>query len=169
MLTFLENEGIRPRWVHLAATEGAFRTKDKRINAVRLGIGLYQGGLRLISTITKVRRAKKGEKVGYDGTGELKKDSFLGVVPVGYYEALDRRLSNKGVVKYRDEYYLIAGRVCMNMCVVDFGDTEVKAGEKVEGVGVEGGNSFEEMAKTCETIEYELMVRINPTIRRKVV
>lgn len=168
-LDYLEGEEISPKWRHLAASEGVFKTRDKRINAVRLGIGLYRRALRLVSVIVKVRLAKKGEMVSYEGTYELKKDAWLGVVPVGYYEGLDRRLSNVGVVKYKNKYYRIAGKVCMNMVVVDFGGTRVREGEEVEVIGEKGKNSIEENAKKCQTISYEMMVKLNQTIRRVII
>lgn len=168
-LDILEKNGIRPRWIHLAASEGAFKTRDKRINAVRLGIGLYKQGLRLVSTVVKVRWVRKGERVSYEGTYMMKRDGRLAVVPVGYYEALDRRLSNQGVVKYKNKYFFIAGMVCMNMIVVDFGKTRIKEGEEVEVIGAKGKNSIEENAKKCQTIPYEMMVRLNGTIRRVIV
>lgn len=168
VLDILEIKGIRPKWVHLAASAGAFKTKDKRINAVRLGMGLYNGGLKLVSTITKARWTKKGEKISYGGTYTMKKDGWLGVVPVGYFEALDRRLSNQGMVRYKNKFYPIAGRVCMNMVVIDFGETEIAEEEEVEVIGVNGLNSFKEMAEKCGTIDYELMTRLNGSIRREI-
>lgn len=169
VLNILEQNGIRPRWVHLAASAGAFKTKDKRINAVRLGIGLFEGGVRLISTITKARWTKKGEKVSYGGTYTMKEDGWLGVIPVGYYEALDRKLSNRGVVEYKDRYYPIVGNICMNMMMVDFGKTKIAEGEEVEVIGANGANSFKEMAVKCATIDYELMTRLNSSIRREII
>jgi alanine racemase len=165
----LENDGIRPRWIHLAATEGVFKIGDKRINAVRLGMGVYRGAVRLVSKIVKVRLARKGEKVSYGGTYEMKKEGWLGVVPVGYFEGLDRKLGNQGVIKYKDKYYPIVGRICMNMCVINFADFRPNLWEEVEVIGVEGENSFETNAKKCGTIDYEMMTRLNGTIRRVVV
>ncbi|MFA5828600.1 MAG: alanine racemase [Candidatus Shapirobacteria bacterium] len=168
-IDLLELYGIKPRWVHLAASAGAFRTKDSRINAVRLGIGLYEGGVRLVSTIVKARWVREGERVGYGGTYTMKEDGWLGVIPVGYYEALDRGLSNRGQVKYKDRYYPLAGNICMNMITVNFGRTEITEGEEVEVIGAEGKNSFKEMAQVCGTVDYELMVRLNASVRREIV
>jgi len=116
-----------------------------------------------------VRKAKKGEKVSYNCTYEMKEDGWLGVIPVGYFEALDRKLSNQGVVKYKDKYYPIVGIICMNMCVINFGKIRPNLWDEVEMIGAEGENSFEENAKKCQTIDYEMMTRLNGTIRRVVV
>lgn len=164
----LEKGGVRAKWIHLGATDGADKTKDKRINAVRVGIGLYRGSMKLMSTIIKVRQVKALEKVSYGMTYEVKKDGWLGVIPVGYYEALDRKLSNGGVVKYKNKYYPMAGRVCMNMSIIDFGKVKPKLYDEVEVIGKRGENSFESMAKKCQTIDYEMMVRLNESIRREI-
>jgi alanine racemase len=165
----LGKRGIKPRWVHLAATAGVLKTTDARIDAVRLGMGLYRGGVRLVSKVVKVRRAAAGEKVGYNCAYETKKEGWLGVIPVGYFEALDRKLSNQGLVKYRCRYYPIVGRICMNMCVVNFGNVRPNLWDEVEVEGAEGENSFGENAKKCGTIDYEMMTRLNGTIRREMV
>lgn len=165
----LEKEGIKPRWVHLAATAGVLKTTDLRINAVRLGMGLYRGGVRLESRVVKVRKVVAGEKVSYNCTYEMPKEGWLGVIPVGYFEALDRKLSNLGAVKYKEKIYPIVGRICMNMCVVNFGKVKPGLWDEVEVEGADGENSFGENAKKCGTIDYEMMTRLNGTIRRAVV
>jgi alanine racemase len=168
-LEILKKEGINPKWIHLGATDGAFKTKNLQINAVRLGVGIYRNSMKLISTLVKVRQIRNGEKVSYGMTFEAKKDGWLGVIPVGYYEGLDRKLSNVGEVKYKGKYYRIAGRVCMNMCVIDFGGRKPKLYDEVEVIGESGKNSFEFLAPKCQTIDYEMMVRLNGSIRREVV
>lgn len=165
----LKNGGVNPKWVHLGATYGVDKTVNPQINAVRLGLGLYRNSIRLMSTIVKVRLVKKGEKVSYGMTFEAEKDGYLGLIPVGYFEGLDRKLSNSGKIKYKGSFYTIAGRVCMNMCVIDFGKTKPKLYDEVEVIGKKGENSFESLASKCQTIDYEMMVRLNGSIRREII
>ncbi len=125
----------------------------------------------MVSTITKVREIGRGEKVSYSGIFEAKKKMRIGIVPVGYYEGLDRKLSNRGWVKYKKVFSPIIGRICMNMMVVDLGKSGAKMGERVVVISDrdEDKNSAVVMARMCQTIPYEILVKISETIRRRVV
>lgn len=157
---FKNNLKYMPKYRHLCATEGSKIIKDPILNAVRLGIGLYEGALKFKATITKVRLIKKGEKVSYEGTWMAKKDSWIGVISAGYYEGIDRRLSNKGLIKYKNKKYKIVGNVCMNLTVINFGRTRPKEWDQVEIIL---------SPKLCNTIQYEILVKLNESIRRVIV
>lgn len=176
-IDIVNNAGFKPKFCHLAASAGALKIKSNKLNAIRLGIGLYglenkklKPVLSFRSCFTTIRRIKKGEKVGYGGTWQAKKDTNIGVIPVGYNEGLDRRLSNKGLVKYKNKFFPIAGRVCMNLAMVDLENTKVKLFDEVEIISNnrKDKNSIENMAKQSETISYDLLVKINNLVRRKI-
>jgi alanine racemase len=178
VLKIIEKSGIKIKYAHLAATAGVGKIKNPKINAVRLGIGLYglenenlKPVLSFKSCFTVLRRIKSGEKVSYGGIWQAKKDTNIGVIPVGYNEGLDRRLSNKGFVKYKNKFYPIIGRICMNMAMTDLGNTKARLFDEVEVVSNNrlDKNSIENMAKQCGTISYDLLVKINPSVRRIVV
>jgi alanine racemase len=199
-------QGFRPLYHHLANTAGSAKTTSLAVNAVRLGIGLYgfnpldkadpayqslqllQPALRFTSTLIKTDSIKAGEKVSYNCTYTFPQDGRIGVLPVGYFEVFDRRLSNKGMVKFvgpshrlapttvnspsNPELFLpIRGRVCMNLTVVDLLNTEAQFGDLVEIISpnTQDANSVVEMAKFCGTIPYEILVKINETTRRVLV
>jgi len=158
------------KYFHLGATNGVG-------DIIRLGIGLYGIGkglkpvLKLKSKITKIREIGKGEKVSYGGIFTASKKTNIGVIPVGYFEGLDRRLSNKGFIKYKNKFYPIVGRVCMNMAIINFGKIKPKLWDEVEIISnnSKDKNSIEKMAEICETIPYDILVKINSSIRRTVV
>lgn len=188
-IEIIRKSGIEPKFCHLAATSGALKIKSDQVNAVRLGIGLYginnlekqdkyfkkleklKPMLSFKSCFTTLRKIKKGERVGYGGTWQSKKDTNIGVIPVGYNEGLDRRLSNKGFVKYKDKFYPIIGRICMNLAMVDLGNIKAKLFDEVEVISnnSKDKNSIANMAKQCETISYDLLVGINSSTRRIIV
>ncbi len=94
-------KGFRPRYFHLANSAGSAKIKNSTCNAIRLGLGLYGYGLsglkhalRFITTLIKINNLKKGDKVSYNCSFTAPKNMRIGVIPVGYYEGLDRRLSN---------------------------------------------------------------------------
>ena len=186
VIKIVEDSGIELKYCHLAATAGAVKIKNPKINAVRLGIGLYginnlekqdknykkfkelKPALSFKTVLTTLRTVKKGERVSYNWIWEAKKTTNIGVIPVGYNEGLDRRLSNKGWVKYKNKFYPIIGRICMNLAIINLGQTKAKLFDEVEVISNnrQDKNSIGNMASLCHTITYDLLVRINSSIRR---
>jgi alanine racemase len=165
----LEGQGLRLKWKHLAATGGAGVINNKRFNAIRLGLGLYQESLRLWSTIVKIREVKKGEKIGYEGAYRAPRNIKIALLPIGYHEGVRRALSNKGMVGYKGNLVPIRGLVCMNMMMVEIGKGRLF--EKVEVISPRSykGNSIKAMARICETNEYEIMTGLDGSMRRLIV
>lgn len=158
--------GLRPKYWHLAATGGIEKMPVGLTNVARLGIGLYLGkvpAMRIVSTITMIKEIKKGEKVSYEGTFVAHKKMKIGIVPMGYFEGLDRRLSNKGYVIINGKHAPILGRVCMNLVVVGLEGIEVQQWDEVML------DSTKNMAKLCKTIPYDIIVGWDGSIRRVVV
>jgi len=179
---------IYPKWIHLGNSAGAMKTKDRRINAARVGIGLFginpldprdqlfpklkklKPVMRVVSTILKTRDLARGEKVSYNGTFSAPRKMRVGVAPFGYFEGLDRRLSNAGFFQIGENFGKICGRVCMNLTVFEIPKT-AKIGDEI-GILSENPaakNSAEKIAKMTGTIPYEVLTRISPTIRREIV
>lgn len=185
----ISKNGIEIKFCHLSATAGALKIKSDKINAIRLGIGLYginnlekqdkyfkkfeelKPVLSFKSSLTTLRRINKEEKVSYNGIWESQKSTNIGVIPVGYNEGLDRRLSNIGWIKYRDNFYPIIGRICMNLAVVDLVNEKVKLFDEIEVISDNPNdkNSIRNMAVQCNTIPYDLLVKINNSIRKVIV
>ena len=164
---------IKTKYRHLANTDGVklLQKTDHQTNAMRLGIGLYQSALRFKSQLIKINNLEPGDKVSYGGTYTAKRNMRAGVIPVGYYEGLDRKLSNKGFVKYKDEYLPIIGRVCMNLSVIDLKKTDAKVGSEIEVIDPNPNdkNSVQSIANLCETIDYEILVNLAESTRRIIV
>ena len=96
---------------------------------VRIGIGLYgcanDSKLQPISTlksvISQVRKIKKGEAVGYGESFVAKKNMTIAIVPVGYADGLNRKLSNGlGTVIINNQLCPIIGKICLDYFAVDF-------------------------------------------------
>ena len=156
-------------------------------NLVRFGIGLYglwpSSGvqhqvlnkimlhpvLTWKTRIAQLKEIQKGETVGYDRAWKAKRKSKIAILPVGYYDGYDRRLSNCGEVLIRGQRAPIVGRVCMNMMMVNVTKISgAKASDKVVLLGKFGKAEIavDEMAATIGTINYEIISRINPLIPR---
>ncbi len=159
---------------------------NKRLTAFRAGLALYgyyplvgqdehlKPALRVLSTITASQSLKKGDKVSYNGRYEAQGDTKIALVPFGYCEGLDRRLTNEAeflVHGETDFMAKIAGTVSMNLVCLDAGKQRFKLGDKVELVTPSNGalNSINNLANISQTIPYELLVRLQANIHRAVV
>lgn len=172
--------GFNPRWIHASNSAGGIRVKNLDFNMIRLGIGLYgippfetqkelKPAMELESTLVSIKEIKKGESVGYSETFIAERDMRLGVIPVGYYEALPRSLSNKGFLEIRGQLCPIVGRVCMNMTMFDLSAVpEAKLFDPVTvySRNAEQKNSVAAQSKIAEMIPYELLVHISESVAR---
>ncbi|MFC1647536.1 alanine racemase [Patescibacteria group bacterium] len=165
------------KWKHISATAGAGIIFSKEFNMIRLGLGLYGDSpiekyaknlkpvMRFSSTIIDIKKLKKGECVSYGCTFTAPRDMKIGIIPAGYYEGIDRRLSNKGYVYYGKAKCKIIGTVCMNLTIIDL--TGTKGARKGARVDFINGN-VRKIADICKTISYVIWTHVAPTIRRKV-
>ena len=93
----------------------------------------------------------------------------IAILPVGYYDGLDRKLGNNGYVLIKGEKAKIVGRVCMNMMVVDVsGIADVSPEDEVVLIGKQGGLEItaDDIAKQTDTINYEVLARLRESIKR---
>lgn len=171
------------KYLHVSATAG-FRFLSKiQANVLRLGLGLYgfntlglnlslKPVLELQSYVVGVKQLKAGESVGYSHTFTASKDMQIAVLPLGYFEGVDRRLSNLGFVKIKGTECAILGRVSMNITTCDVSKvSNVKFLDPVTVISLNPKdlNSVENIAKLCQTIPYEILVHIPQHLRRMVI
>ena len=119
--------------------------------------------------IGEVKRVRKGERVGYDLTERLTRDTVVAVLPIGYWHGYDRGLSSIGEVLVRGRRAKVLGRVSMDMTAVDVtGNPGVRIGDEVVLIGRQGREFIgaDEMAGKISTTAYEILTRVNPLIRR---
>lgn len=183
--------GFNNLQTHISATSGIMIYEKKLgINSfVRLGIGLYgfwpseylqylfKNKITLkpvLSWKTKVAQVKTlsaGATVGYGLTFLTKKKTKIAVIPQGYSDGFDRKLSNKGEVLIGGKRCKVLGRVMMNMFVVDVNHLkEVKAEDEVVIIGTQGKNTItaEDIAEKIGSINYEVIARLNPLLPKVV-
>ena len=158
---------------HILNTNGVLRFPEKEYEMVRLGIGLYgvsndnnlKQVSKLISVISHVRIIKKGSKVGYDASFIAKEDMIIGVVPFGYADGLNRKLSaENGVIIVQNIACPIIGKISMDSCIIDLKGTTAKTGDEVVIFGKE--NTILSIANKLSTIPYEIFSSLNRRIKR---
>lgn len=186
----LHNRGFKNFYKHSACTAASIRMIDTHMDMTRLGIGLYglnpnlntarilykKTGEKLkpvlswYSRLIQIKKIQKGETVGYGRTFLAKKATTIGILPIGYYDGYDRKLSHKGRVIIRGTVCPVIGRICMNLTMVDVSalSKTVRAGDKVILMGhAPNSVTADTMANLTETINYEAVTKINPSIPRK--
>ena len=158
---------------HILNSNGVLNFSNNKICIARLGIGLYGSAadknLKQISCftscITQIRNLKKGDFVGYGPSFFTKKKMTMAIVPVGYADGLNRRLSNNvGSVFINGTECPIIGEISMDSFAVDVSNTLAKEGDLVEIFGEQ--LSVLEIAKRINTIPYEIYSTLNRRIKR---
>ncbi len=174
------------KYIHISNTAGHAYINKAISNVSRLGIGLYgikTGGpiddmvslkpaMKVKTIITGIKNISKGSRVGYSGTFVAQKEMKIATIPFGYFEGMDRRLSNKGYVKIGDSFSKIVGRVSMNIATIDVtSKKDIKIGDEVLLISDNSNdkNSIENIARLCSTIPYEISVHIERSLKREVV
>lgn len=172
---------------HAAATGGALLYPSSHYDMVRIGIGLYglwpskeaeqflSSKLSLApvlswrAVISEVKEVKQGERVGYDFTEMLTRNSRLAVIPVGYWHGFPRLLSSRGRVLIHGKTARVIGRVSMDMIVVDVTEIpEAKIGSVATLIGKDKKEEIKarEIAEFAATTHYEIVTRLNPLMRK---
>ena len=160
---------------HLLNTAGIERFPEYQMEMVRLGIGLYgiaqSAALRAVTVarwttvISQVKTVPAGETVGYGRKGKVKQPKKIAIIPVGYADGYDRRLSNgTGKVWVNNCLVPVIGNICMDMTMIDVTDTDVKAGNQVELMGDHIG--LNQLSGWMNTIPYEVLTGISQRVRR---
>ena len=119
--------------------------------------------------LTQVKEVPAGGYVGYGRTYRATHASKIAIVPVGYHEGYDRRLSNVGHVLVDGVRCPVRGRVCMNMIMVDVTDVPTaRMGSVATLLGTDGDErvSAEQLASWMGTIHYEVTSRIHGALPR---
>ena len=155
---------------HAANSAAALRLPESRYDAARCGIALYglspfhgdpsadrlEPVLSWRSELAQVRLLRPGESTGYGRRFVAERETWIGVVPVGYADGLRRDLTG-GEVLVDGERRRLVGTVSMDAVAVEL-PRELPVGAPVTIVG--DGLTLEEHARVAGTITYELACSI---------
>jgi alanine racemase len=179
---------------HIAASAAAMLLPPARKNAVRAGISLYGlwpssetrlSARAVLGVIPELRpvlswrcpsQALKwlpsGSYVGYGCTYRCPAETRIAVLPVGYYDGYPRLLSGRAHVLVNGHRCAVLGRVMMNHVVVDVTRAAPQGAEvRATLLGRDGEELIgaDQLAGWAQTINYEIVTRIGPHLRRVVV
>ncbi len=93
----------------------------------------------------------------------------IGVLPLGYHDGMDRRLSNVGYVSIRGTLCPIVGRVSMNLTTIDITDVEVQVDEEVVVIDENSDSpvSLIRQSERAGMIPYDMLVHFNKEMFRE--
>ncbi len=160
---------------HIANTSAIHRHKNLQYNMVRLGIGLYgvdsvlkqqlKNVTTLKTTISQIKKIKKGESVGYSRKGITNEDATIATVRIGYADGYPRALSNgKGNMLVNGKLAPVIGNVCMDMTMLDV--TGIAANEGDDVIVFGEALPVNHLAQQANTISYEILTGISQRVKR---
>lgn len=185
----LKSKGITLPMVHAANSSAILNFPDSHLDMVRPGISLY-GTLGLSekssspnqkalpefkqvmqwkTKILQINKLPKGTPLSYNRKFTTKRESLIAILPVGYGDGLNRRLSNNMDVLVRGQRVPQVGTICMDLCLVDVTDIEdVQCKDEVALFGQQGDETItvDEMAERCGTISYEILCNVGKRVPR---
>jgi alanine racemase len=181
------SEGARRLpWVplhHISSTGGLLDVPELRLAMVRCGIGVYgyypsdevgrpvqlRPALALRSRVARVADVTDGASVGYSRTWTASRPGRIALVMAGYADGIRRVLSNQGVALVRGRRAPFAGRVAMDMLMLDVTDIpDVHVDDEVTLIGAQGDEVIDadEVARLSGTISYEVLAGIMARVPR---
>ncbi|GAB6182598.1 alanine racemase [Thermodesulfovibrio hydrogeniphilus] len=171
----LHEVGIKPIF-HVSNSQG-LAYENALFDAVRPGLMLYGYGfldnlvpcMSVKTRLLDIRRLPKGTPISYGGTFVTKRDSLIGVVPVGYADGYFRSLSNKAEVLVRGKRAPVVGIVCMDLTMIDLTDVaEAKIDDEVTLIGRSGNEQItaSDLAQWANTIPYEVLTSLGNRAKR---
>ena len=167
---------INYKYVHCSNSGAILNLKDSYFNMIRVGMLLYgalpsnevkndiniKPVMSFCGSIVNLRRVAKGTPISYGGVYKTSNDTNIGVIQTGFADGFPRPWYENGYVHYLGNEYKIAGRVCMDQLMVDFGEIVPNIGDEVLFFGENnlGNIPVETIAKNINSTPYVLLTAI---------
>ncbi len=175
----LQENNLRPRWVHLANSAAAFYLPQTRYDLARVGnvvLGLriridqplpehYQPALCWKAQLASCRMLPPGWGVGYGQTYTISGNEIIGVVPVGYGDGLRRVPGNQVIIG--GQKCPVVGRLCLDQMMVRL-PRKYPLGEEVVIIGRQREESIgvHELAALYQTTQVDFTTLIHSRVPR---
>lgn len=167
------------KYIHSSASDGLLFYPESNFNMVRPGIIMYgysplqeelgdidlKPVAKLKSRITFLKTVEEGTSIGYGRKYITDKETKIATVPIGYADGFRRTFSNNGRVFINGKYAPIVGVVCMDSFMCDVTDIDCQVGDEVV-IWDNENIKIEELSKTCDTINYEIISSISNRVPR---
>ena len=170
--------------LHAANSAAMLREERAQFDMVRCGIAAYgmdpfgedpaarglEPALELSSYVAEVKACGAHESAGYGRRFVAERDTWLGVLPIGYGDGWRRGCSNNADVLIGGRRYPVVGTVSMDNLTVDLGPGAAGEllGEQAILIGAQGAERItaEQVARRLGTINYEVTCALTPRVPR---
>lgn len=174
------NKYFNLKYFHSLASNGIQNFKSDKFNLIRPGIILYgyesnsktldmidiKPVATLKSKINFIKEVEANTSISYSRKFITKEKSKIATIPIGYADGISRLLTNKGFVVINGKKAPIVGSICMDSFMVDITNIEnVKVGDFAY-IWDNNLIKLEDVAKLCDTINYEIISRISDRVPR---
>jgi len=119
--------------------------------------------------ILQLKKVPAETSISYGQTFVTQRESLIATLPIGYADGYPRLLSNRGEVLIKGKRAPVAGRICMDLTMIDVTDIRgVRQADEVVLLGRQGDAEItaDEMAGWANTISYEILTSIGARVPR---
>ena len=173
------------QYIHCSNSGTLLNLPSSLFNTVRIGMLAYgvapssevkmhidvEPVMSFCGPIVNIRRVRAGTQISYGGVYSTEYETNIGVIQTGFADGFPRPWYENGHIIYKGDRYNIAGRVCMDQFMVDFGDMEPRLGDEVLIFGKKDENYIpvEMIADKIGTTPYVLLTAIQGRTERIVI
>ena len=177
----LKKAGLDIPIKHICNSAGIIMYPEYHLDMVRPGIilyGMYPSDdvdktkmdlkyvMSLKSSVTYVKDIEPGRGVSYGKKYIADGEAKIATVPIGYADGYSRQLASNARIAINGGLYPIAGRICMDQCMIDVtGVNNIKRGDEALIFG-DGAVTVDDIAGWLGSINYEIVCMLSRRIPR---
>ncbi len=171
-----------PIW-HMANSGGTLDLTASHFDMVRVGLMNYgywpsfdvrqpfalKPAMSVKTKIVAIRTIQRGDTVGYGRKFMAEKQERIAVLPMGYADGYDRKLSKISQVLWRGNRLPIIGGLCMDAAFVKITEhPEIKVGDTMTLMGIDEGEEISphDIAGLIGSVSYEVISRFGRRLPR---
>lgn len=182
VLKYAGEKGYSFKYVHFSNSGAVLNINQEPYNIVRVGMLLYgafpsnevpmdlpfKPVMEFRATIVSVRHVPADTHVSYGGVYSTKSNTNIGVIQCGFADGYPRPWYENGYVSFHGRHFKIAGRICMDQFMVDFGETIPVEGDEVLLIGENANDAvrMETIAQNIYSTPYVLATAIGGRTQR---
>jgi alanine racemase len=182
ILSQIKNMKKTPSIIHMANSGAVLDIPASYFDAVRPGIIMYghypssettrlikiRQVMTLKTYVSHIRALPAGFPISYGRRWTTPGATKIAVLPLGYADGLNRKLTNQGQVLIRGKRYPMVGTITMDQTMVDVGDDPIETGDEVIlwGETDQGTIEVSEVAEKIGTIPYEVTCGVSRRVPR---
>ncbi|MGP2657855.1 alanine racemase [Malaciobacter sp. WC5094] len=179
----IEEKGLIIPIKHVSNSAAIIDMPEFNFDMVRAGIMLYglypsqsvnhervnlKEVMCLKAKIAQVKEIEAGSGISYGLTYKCEHKTKIATLPIGYADGYTRMLSNKAKVLVENKIVPVLGNICMDQCIIDVTNLDVKMGDEVVlyGGNNKDGISIDSVANLLNTINYEIVCMVDKRVPR---